>query len=244
MINTVIRVGVLIALSSAWAEAADWYTGAPPGRGTDDWIVAIDSSINAATNGSRTASVVGTAALTDTLSQSGARVSVHSLAGEYRATNALGSTTGRQVAVALLGGYEWVAPGSSFGAYVGPQARWDDFATRIPGLPAGTGQIGVTGAINFYAKPTETTFAHAFASYSSIRNSYYARARYGWAVENVYVGPELTFLGDDTFRQLRIGAHVSGWKIGSLQLGFSAGYAQDAGAQPGAYAAIDIRAGF
>ena len=236
---------LIVALAStAPVKAADWYTGEASARAANDWIVAVDSSVNVTNNGSRTAVVVGTAALRETLSSSGPRIRVEALGGEFPFISASGSTTSQRIALSVLGGYEWVTPGTSVSGFIGAQVRRDDFILRLPDAPASGTSVGFAGAFNLYTRPTTDTIAHVFASYASVRNSYFARARSGWAFGEGYIGPEIGALGDDTFSQLRIGAHASGWKIADLQFGVSAGFVQNARGTGGVYGAIDVRAGF
>lgn len=227
------------------AEASDWYTGAAPARKANDWIVAADGAVNVASNGSRTANLVVTGALTGTLSESGPRIRVEGLVGEFEYVSSAGNTTGRQTGIGVLGGYEWVMPGLSVSAFAGVDMRRTDWASVVPGAPAAGGAFGFTTAFNVYARPTATTMAHGFVSYSSVRDAFFARARFGWAMAAAYVGPEVAYLGDDTFRQARIGAHISGLSLGPLQIGLSSGYQQDVrSGSGGIYGALDVRAGF
>jgi hypothetical protein len=51
-------------------------------------------------------------------------------------------------------------------------------------------------------------------------------------------------MGDESFRQFRVGAHASGFQLGGIQLGVSGGFATDGAKRSGAYGSIDVRAGF
>jgi hypothetical protein len=59
--------------------------------------------------------------------------------------------------------------------------------------------------------------------------------------QNVFIGPEALFLGDDLYRQWRTGLHLSGVTLGALQLGISGGYLKDETRGSGAYGILDAR---
>ena len=85
----------------------------------------------------------------------------------------------------------------------------------------------------------------AYGSYSSTFNAYYTRVRGGVMVlDGVYVGPEVSFLGDDFFRQWRVGAHVSGLTFGPVSMSVAAGYAEDRVQRGGFYSTIEARGQF
>jgi len=54
-----------------------------------------------------------------------------------------------------------------------------------------------------------------------------------------YLGPELTFLGDDYYGQTRLGVHFSGIQLGALQ-----GYVWDRSYKDGYFGTLEVRAGF
>ena len=83
----------------------------------------------------------------------------------------------------------------------------------------------------------------AYGAYSTIYNAYQARAKWGFeTVGRIYVGPEVAILGDDYYRQWRLGAHLTGFQLGAFQYGVSAGYLNDKDGKGGAYGSLDIRA--
>ena len=60
----------------------------------------------------------------------------------------------------------------------------------------------------------------------------------------MFIGPELTVLGDKFFSQWRVGGHISGFTIGRLQLGVSGGYLSDKVRGSGVYGSADARVTF
>ena len=85
----------------------------------------------------------------------------------------------------------------------------------------------------------------AHGSYSTAYNAYFGRVRFGYDIGNrVYVGPEFTAVGDDFFRQWRIGVHASGLQIGALEVALATGLLSDNKRGLGAYTTVDARVGF
>jgi hypothetical protein len=225
------------------ARAADWYTGATAAKPNDDWIVAVDASATAAPDGSYFTGVSATVAAGGTLRTSGMRVRVEGLAGTYLFDSGApgAQTRGDQVDAAILGGYEWVTAWSSMAAYGGLAVRDSRFSNPDPGHPDGAA-FGAKGVLQYYATPSDRTMFSAYASYSSIYDAYYTRLKWGvTAVGPVYIGPEVAALGDDFYRQWRIGVHLTGLRLGAVQLGISGGYARNQNNQGGGYGSLDAR---
>ena len=238
-----IGVASLVLFIAPAAEAADWYTGAAPPKPNSDWIVAIDASTTV-TSSSKFAAITGTMATDGSLNDSGPRLRLEGLAGTYRFDSGSGTKiTGDQGGGAVLAGYQWIAPRSSLSAYAGVAVRDSQFSGSASGLPIGSVQEGFKGVLEYYATPSDRSMLFAYGSYSSIYNAYYGLLKYGVAtVGHAYVGPEIAALGDDLYRQWRIGAHVTGLQMGGLRFGVSAGYEIDQTGKGGAYGTIDARA--
>ncbi|MGX7708640.1 cellulose biosynthesis protein BcsS [Methylobacterium sp. Gmos1] len=232
--------GCALALTAACgrpALAADWYTGAEAPGAQDAWIVSVDTSATVSSQGSQFAGATATAAPAGSLLTSGLRLRADTLIGSYRS----GTGLGQQAEVAALLGYGWVWPEAVLSAFVGLNVRRNEVA----GLDAGARNAGgLKAALDLYARPTPGTMVHATGTYSSTFNAYYGRLRGGVAVMGGFLGPEAALLGDDYYRQWRIGAHWSGFQFGALQFGVAAGYLHDQTRKGGLYTTVDMRAGF
>lgn len=229
------------------ALAADWYTGAKPQQPTDDWIVAVDVSTDITTQGSYFGDVLVTAAPVGTLAQSGLRVRADALGGvySYYATDTKQTVHGRQESGSLLAGYEWVSPTTVFSAYLGVDIRNNSLSIADPANPVIGTSVGAKGQLEFYTKPSFNTMIAAQASYATNKSAYFARLRGGYLIgPDLYLGPEFVALGDQFFNQERVGAQLSGLRVGRLQFAFAAGYLYDRVRHSGGYATIDARVGF
>ncbi|MCF4127156.1 cellulose biosynthesis protein BcsS [Methylobacterium sp. SyP6R] len=228
---------LVLAVSGRPAFAADWYTGTEPASPQEAWIVSVDTSATVSSQGSQFAGATATAAPSGTLLASGLRLRADTTIGSYRAGNGLG----QQAEVAAMLGYGWVWPEAVLSAFVGLNVRRNE----VPGLEASVRNAGgLKAALDLYARPTPGTMVHATGTYSSTFNAYYGRLRGGVAVMGGFLGPEVALLGDDYYRQWRIGAHWSGFQFGALQFGVAAGYLHDQTRKGGLYTTVDMRAGF
>jgi hypothetical protein len=235
----------LLVLQSGAANAADWYTGAAPAKPNDNWIVAVDASASATSTGSQFAAISATIAPQGSLNTSGARLRVEGLAGTYLFPSSVPGqqTKGQQVEGGILGGYEWVAPRSAFAAFGGVSVRDSQFSNNAPTHAANGTLVGFKGVVEYFGRPTDRTMLSAYGSYSTNYNAYYTRFRWGvMPAGQFYVGPEVSALGDDFFREFRFGAHLTGVQIGPFQFGVSGGYLLDKGGKGGGYGTLDARA--
>jgi hypothetical protein len=235
----------LLVLQSGAANAADWYTGAAPARPNDNWIVAVDASASATSTGSQFVASSATIAAQGSLLASGARLRVEGIAGTYRFDSSVPGqqSKGQQVEGGILGGYEWVTPLSAFAAFGGVSVRDSQFSDNAPSHAANGTMVGYKGVLEYFGRPTDRTMVSAYGSYSTNYNAYYTRFRWGvMPAGQFYVGPEVSALGDDFFREWRFGAHLTGMPIGPFQFGVSAGYLLDKGGKGGGYGTLDVRA--
>ncbi|GJE29971.1 hypothetical protein LDDCCGHA_0134 [Methylobacterium oxalidis] len=227
--------------------AVDWYTGAQQQAVDDSWAVAVDGSTSVTSNSSAFGSLTVTASPGGPPTQSGVRVRVEALAGTYSYPGqAVASrVTGYQQEGALLTGYEWIWRDAALAGFIGFNVRSNQLSIPDPGNPVvGTG-VGLKVAGSFYANPTDRTMVSAYGSYSTKFNAYYSRFRVGYMVaDGVYIGPEALFLGDDFFRQYRVGAHLSGVTFGPVQMSIAAGYVNDRVQGSGYYSSVEARAKF
>jgi outer membrane immunogenic protein len=119
----------------------------------------------------------------------------------------------------LMTGANYVT--SSSGA---PENSAANSANPVPGTSWGSKSL-----IELYSNPTDKTMVEAEGSYSTAFREYYEQFQIGYAAlgPEIYVGPEAIFLGGDTYNQYRVGAFVSGFKVGNVELGVSGGYLMD-----------------
>ena len=209
--------------------------------------VALDVAVTADTKGSKFVTLIGTIAPFAGFDQSGMRLRLGGVLGQYSYVggNGIGRVTGTQMDGSFMVGYEWVTRRASFGVYGGVDMN-NNKIDKYDSANNSTGQAtGAKIAIDFNYRPTDYTMFSGVASFSSAHNAYYARFKAGYSIgQQVYVGPEAIFMGDDFFKQWRIGGHLTGAKFGILQVGASAGVLVDKVRGTGMYGILDARVGF
>lgn len=238
-------ISVLLAaiIQCSGAAAADWYTGATPAKPDESWIVAIDTSASTTSTGSSFAAISATFA-PGSQDTSGTRVRATGLIGTYTFDSA-GSglrTRGDQIEGALLAGYQLAGGKASYSFYGGVDIRDSRFSNSDPGHATNGTKFGFKGVAEFYMTPSDRTMLAGYGSYSTNYDAYYTRLRWGIApAAGFYVGPEFSALGDDFYRQWRVGVHLTGVKFGGVQFGVSGGYLVDKGGRGGGYGTLDAR---
>jgi hypothetical protein len=83
---------------------------------------------------------------------------------------------------------------------------------------------------------------------STVGRSYWTRAAAGWRFSDLgwrffdsfWVGPEFLAAGDDDYRQLRFGAHVTSVRIGRYEFSVGAGWVTDSDRRSGAYGRLGL----
>lgn len=225
------------------SKSAD-YVGGPASRET--FGAAIDFAVTADTKGSRFLTAIATIAPFSGLDESGLRLRLGGVVGQYSYTNTnLGTIKGTQSDVSFMIGYEWVTARASFGVYGG--ANYDNNATDKydPNNTSVGKGTGMKIAVDFNYRPTDYTMFSGVGSFSTFHSAYYTRMKAGYAIApQLYVGPEAVFMGDDFFKQWRVGLHMTGAKFSALQVGASAGVLVDKVRGTGIYGILDARLGF
>jgi hypothetical protein len=232
------------------ARAADWYTGVP----TDGPVrpaaptVAIDLAIDGTSQKAVSGALIGTIAPFAPLDRTGMRVRVAGLGGVYNyfsPTPGPGRVNGQMQQVAVLAGYEWVWKKMTIAGFGGVEFRNSSISPNDPNNRVKGATVGLKVGVDFYVTPTDTTMVSGVAYYSTNFNSYYGRPKFGMAfADHLYVGPEVLALGDDFFQQWRVGAHVSGMRLGFVQMGVSGGFLSDRVRGTGLYGIFESRVTF
>lgn len=238
----------IVSALPAQPVAQEWYTGAQGQRSGPTFGASIDASLTGTTRNSMHGSLIGTIAPFSKLDETGMRLRLGGLLGNYSyvsVTPGVGSVTGREASGSLMAGYQWVTRNATFAIYLGADVQ-DRTLSKVDPANKVTGTaFGFKTAVDFYMNPTTYTMMSGNITYSTVNNAYYTRLKAGMAItERIFIGPEVLFLGDNFYGQWRAGAHVSGAQIGPMQIGLSGGYVNDRRGGPGAYGILDARLGF
>lgn len=239
-----------IALSAGLgvASAQEWYTGSQQNREQESFGAAIDASLTGTSKGSMHGGVIGTIAPFTKLNETGVRLRLGGLLGQYTYVSispGVGEVKGTEASGSLMGGYEWVTNNATFAIYLGAEFQNRRLNKADPSNSVVGNSAGFKTSVDFHVNPTSYTMLSGNLTYSTNNNAYYTRFKAGMKItENIFVGPEALFLGDNFYGQWRLGAHLTGAKLGALQFGISGGYVNDRRAGSGVYGILDARIGF
>ena len=99
---------------------------------------------------------------------------------------------------------------------------------------------GLRHGEDFWWEPTTGTMIHAGLSFSTIGTGYWTRLAYGWRTFSLC--PEALALGDETYQQWRVGAHVTALRTGPFEWFAGAGYVSDSDHRSGIYGRVGVLA--
>lgn len=161
--------------------------------------------------------------------------------GFYRFRSNSTEIVGRQVMGAALPGWRWRREGLEVTMFGGLDLQDHRFGPDDPGNRLRGTRAGVRGGLEVWYEPFRDAMLTAAASLSTVGNSYWTRAAAGWRVfDAVWIGPELHACGDDTYRQLRAGAHVTSLRVWGYELSAGGGWVTDSDRRSGAYGRLGV----
>lgn len=213
-------------------------------------LFAVDATFGSTTRKAGVGSVGITSAIGGNLDQSGmrfhtaAQIQFGCCVGQFKDTTTYRGTT---YSNHVLVGYEWVGEKGTIATYAGINVENQPVAPIEDGFVSGTRQTtaGFQAALDLYYTPTDWMMMSTNASFSTRKRAYYVRSKLGFAVaEELYIGPEVGASGSTDYNQYRVGAHISGVKIGAVSFGLSGGYAFDRKNGNGGYMILDSRMTF
>ncbi|HVG52600.1 MAG TPA: cellulose biosynthesis protein BcsS [Xanthobacteraceae bacterium] len=162
-------------------------------------------------------------------------------AGTYRYR--IGTTTieGDATIVDILPGWRFKPGNAEITIFAGLDFQHHRLSPDDPTNPARGSHLGLRVGADFWWEPTAGTMTNAGANFATIGSGYWARAAFGWrAFDSFFIGPEALALGDDSYRQWRIGAHLTALKTGPFEWSLGAGYVSDSDHHSGVYGRIGV----
>jgi hypothetical protein len=175
--------------------------------------------------------------------QSGIRLSVFGLGGVYEYHGGSGEEfKGRFASVDALVGYSHVFGNGAVTLAIGANYQNHRVRPFDPNNSVQGGELGFKVQADLWVNPTPVTLIYMLGSYSTAFNTYYAVGRLGYDFfgNQVFFGPEVGGLGNDRTDQVRVGAHVTGFRLGSGRVTVSGGWLHERGEGDGAYASGSI----
>jgi hypothetical protein len=177
------------------------------------------------------------------MDKSGLRVSAFGLGGEYRYHGDPTETfKGRFVTADVLVGWSHVFNNGAFTLQVGANYQNHRIRPTDPNNSVVGSETGFKVQGDLWVNPTQRTLVYALASYSTAFNTYYSIGRLGYDFvgTGVFFGPEVGGLGNDRTDQFRVGAHLTGIRVGPGKVTISSGWMRERDEGSGWYAAGNI----
>ena len=163
--------------------------------------------------------------------------------GYYRYySGALGAeVTGREFVAQVLPGWRFKRDRLEIKVFAGLDVEDhllfpDDPSSRLRGR-----NTGARAAVDVWYEPAPATMLTADASISTIITSYSARVAYGWRVlDSFYLGPEAQTFACEGYRQVRLGAHLTGFKFYDYELSAATGWSEDSAHRASLYVRFGV----
>ncbi len=156
--------------------------------------------------------------------------------GAYRYRSGAAEITGGMGLAALMPGWRVMTGGLEVLVYAGPELQFHRLWPDDPGNRLRRSHGGARAGIDIWTEPSDRTMLALSFSGSTIGPNYWTRVAFGWRVlDAAWIGPETGALGDMTYRQFRLGAHVTGLRTKVLEWSAGAGYAADSDRRDGIY---------
>ncbi len=181
------------------------------------------------------------------LEKSGLRVWLYGEAGEYKFSDSGTAFKGNFQSGDVLVGYGFEGEKYSINLLAGLNAINHTVTPFDAENPVQGTELGFKVRGDAYWTPTAQTMTYGEYEYSTAFRTYWVLQRWGLDVtdgKEIYVGPQVGFLGDQEHNQWRIGGHVSNLKFGKVEVDVSAGYANDSVVGAGAYGYMEMRVNF
>jgi hypothetical protein len=125
--------------------------------------------------------------------------------------------------------------------FAGPELENRVLTPDIPTAEFRGTRIGARVAAELWWEPMPEMMLTSAFSASTNATSHSARGAAGWRVlDRFWAGPEISASSDDFSQQVRIGAHLTGFRLDALEWSVAAGYVQDSFHRSGIYGRIGV----
>lgn len=123
-----------------------------------------------------------------------------------------------------LVGYQFSVRNVFLSAFVGPELTWQQVTVGSAVERWSEPRLGARLQGELWAHPTRDTLLTASVVAGTTQGSVWGRGSAGLRLwRDLYVGPEASFYVTETYRETRIGGHVTGASLGRIDLRVSAG---------------------
>jgi outer membrane immunogenic protein len=183
----------------------------------------------------------GLISLSQDLDTSGPRVMIIGGGGRYKYNTTGVPVRGTYSFGDVLAGYGFEGDNYSFNLMAGLNAvnhmlNREDPTNSVQGTEAGAKVFA-----NLHINPSAVTLYYGETDYSTAFETFstYHKLGYDFFGTQIFIGPEASYFRDERSNETRVGGHISGMKLGTLQLGVSAGYSDNSIIGTGAYGRLE-----
>lgn len=150
---------------------------------------------------------------------------------------------GTMVSAAALPGWRFTRDGVIVSLFAGPLVQDYRLVPDDPGSRLRGGYVGGEFATDVWYQPSASTMAAFNGSVASIGPTGSLRVALGWRLfEPAFVGPEAQSIWCAYYDELRLGTHVTAWRLGALEWSAGGGWAMDTDRRAGPYVHLDFGA--
>ena len=182
-----------------------------------------------------------------TLGTSGMRVMLTGEGGAYRYPVTGGSIDGIMTGGSLLAGYGFEGDTYSINLLAGGNVIDHALSAIDTDNPVQGTAAGAKVHADATVHPTPETLVYGEGEYSTAFGTYFTNAKLGiqvFGITGLFVGPEAGVSGDLQSHQWRVGAHLTEFTIGPLQLALAGGYADDSDVGVSPYGHVELSGTF
>lgn len=141
---------------------------------------------------------------------------------------------------ASLIGYQWAGDGVYAALYAGPEIYHEQLTVAAIAGRWSKPRFGLRALAELWINPSQDTLLTATLQGGSTRGSLYGRVSAGLRLwRSLYVGPEAGFYATQTYNETKLGAHVTGLRLGIFHFRVSGGVqTQDDRRHPSPYVGV------
>lgn len=161
--------------------------------------------------------------------------------GKYQYLSGTTTITGHQLLLSAMPGWRFKRDKLEVTVYGGLDVQDHRLSLFDPGNSLSGTHAGARGGFDLWWEPRPAMMVAASVSASTIGTSYWARGAVGWwTFDRAWLGPEIVMLGDDAYRQFRIGMHMTGLRTAGFEWAAGLGFARDNDTRSGAYVRVGL----
>jgi hypothetical protein len=186
------------------------------------------------------------------LEESGLRFWLLGSGGFYHYEGDTGKIRGSFVNTDALVGYSFERDDLSVAFYVGVNAQEHRLSEFDPQNSVQGSQVGAMFRTDAWYNPTPASLLFGEGSYSTAFGTYHTSGKYGYSLtggktledKQLYLGPQITLLGNDRYQEWRLGAHLTSFNLGKVDFEIGAGFEHNTDHGSGAYAVFELSTKF